>query len=122
MVGESLKAHVRRLRLERAAHRLKGSDQAVTRIAFDAGYETHESFTRAFRAMFGESPSGFRELYRPVPYPGIASGVHYDPDAPPTDFNSVQGDKAMEIRIEDKWGLTVLRFDYDVVLIIHQCP
>ena len=52
MVGESLMEHVRRLRLERAAHRLKFTDSPVTRIAFEAGYETHEAFTRAFRALF----------------------------------------------------------------------
>jgi len=38
MVGESVKEHVRRLRLERAAQRLKQSSQPVTEIAFDAGY------------------------------------------------------------------------------------
>ena len=37
MIGETVQAHVRRLRMERAAYRLKYSDQAVTRIAFEAG-------------------------------------------------------------------------------------
>lgn len=61
LVGETpLELH-RRLRLERAAARLLATDDAVTRIAFDAGYETHEAFTRAFRQAFGTSPSGFRE-------------------------------------------------------------
>ena len=64
MVGESVKEHVRRLRLERAAGRLRDSGDTVTDIAFDAGYQTHESFTRAFRAMFGEAPSNFRENRR----------------------------------------------------------
>ena len=57
MVGETVAEHVRRLRLERAAMRLKHTDQPVTRIAFDAGYEAHEAFTRAFGAMFGVAPS-----------------------------------------------------------------
>jgi AraC family transcriptional regulator len=79
MVGESVKEHVRRLRLERAAHRLKFTDLPVTRIAFEAGYETHEAFTRAFRALFEESPSGFRETHQPIPYPKAPADVHYDP-------------------------------------------
>src|SRR5438067_4236130 len=79
MVGESLMEHVRRLRLERAAHRLKFTDFPVTRIAFETGYETHEAFTRAFRALFAESPSGFRALHQALPYPETASNVHYDP-------------------------------------------
>src|SRR5215470_14455260 len=73
MVGESVKEHVRRLRLERAAHGLKLGDEPVTRIAFEAGYETHESFTRAFGAMFGESPSRFRRTRRP-PWAKAPSG------------------------------------------------
>jgi AraC family transcriptional regulator len=51
----------RRLRLERAAERLYGTSSSVTDIAFDAGYETHEAFTRAFRDRYGESPSAFRQ-------------------------------------------------------------
>ena len=47
MVGESLKEHVRRLRLERAASRLKLGSAAVTEIALGAGYESHEAFTRS---------------------------------------------------------------------------
>ncbi len=81
MVGESVKEHVRRLRLERAAHQLKHGDDQVVRIALRAGYEAHESFTRAFTVMFGESPREFRAKHRVVVYPRAASGVHYSPDA-----------------------------------------
>ncbi len=61
MLGESVMGFVRRLRLERAAMRLKFSDEPVTRLAFDAGYESHEGFTRAFRARFGVPPKKFRD-------------------------------------------------------------
>ena len=81
MVGESVMGHVRRLRLERAAWRLKFSGAPVTRIAFDAGYEAHEAFTRAFGTRFGCSPSEFRARHRTLEYPPVASGVHYDPRA-----------------------------------------
>ena len=60
MVGESVKEHVRRLRLERAARRLLSGDSTVLALALDAGYETPESFTRAFDALFGLAPSVFR--------------------------------------------------------------
>jgi AraC family transcriptional regulator len=39
---------------------LMTTDRPITQIAFDSGYDTHESFTRAFRQMFGVSPSQFR--------------------------------------------------------------
>ena len=61
MVGESVMGFVRRLRLERAAMRLKFGEESVTRVAFDAGYGSHEAFTRAFRSRFGVAPSKYRE-------------------------------------------------------------
>jgi AraC family transcriptional regulator len=38
-------------------------------IALDSGYQTPESFTRAFDAMFGDSPSGFRQSSRELSTP-----------------------------------------------------
>jgi len=67
LVGESVKEYVRRLRLERAARSLKQDGRSITDIAFQAGFETHESFTRAFTAMFGEPPSAYRSAARPEP-------------------------------------------------------
>ncbi len=60
LVGEPVKEYVRRLRLERAAHDLAFSSKPIVQIALDAGYETHESFTRAFRAALGSAPSEYR--------------------------------------------------------------
>jgi AraC family transcriptional regulator len=100
MVGESVKEHIRRLRLERAAYRLQFGNQRVTDIVFDAGYETHESFTRAFRAMFGTSPSRFRKLQRDRMRAVGPPGVHYLPEGRLADFNPVQrGGPPMNVRI-----------------------
>jgi AraC family transcriptional regulator len=78
LTGEAVQEHVRRLRLERAALRLKLDDRSVTDIAFDAGYETPEAFTRAFHAMFGLPPSQFRAAHET---PASPSGVHFDDTA-----------------------------------------
>lgn len=99
MVGEGVGEHVRRLRLERAAHRLKFTNQEITRIAFDAGYETHESFTKAFRRLFDESPSGFRKIHRTLPIKEVANGVHYDPDKPVTEFNSPEVPESVSLTL-----------------------
>ncbi|HEY8923705.1 MAG TPA: AraC family transcriptional regulator [Polyangia bacterium] len=61
LLGETPLELQRRLRLERAAAALLGGDERVTALAFDAGYETHEAFTRAFRRAYGVSPSSFRQ-------------------------------------------------------------
>lgn len=75
MVGETpLELH-RRLRLERAAARLASSEAPVTSVAFDAGYETHESFTRAFRAAYGMAPTEFRAK---APAKGATRDLHTD--------------------------------------------
>jgi AraC family transcriptional regulator len=96
MVGESVKEHVRRLRLERAAQRLKQSSQPVTEIAFDAGYEAHESFTRAFHAMFGVAPSEFRE------------SVHLAANGDPIRFHTPSGGgPPLDVRIERFDGMRV---------------
>ena len=64
LAGETpLELH-RRLRLERAAWQLAHAERPITRIAFEAGYETHESFTRAFRAAYASSPSELRARAR----------------------------------------------------------
>jgi len=61
MVGESVMEYVRRLRLEQAAQKLRFSDRPVIDLALDAGYESHEAFTRAFTARFGLTPSTYRK-------------------------------------------------------------
>lgn len=61
MVGESVMQYVRRHRLERAAFRLRHAGGEVAEMAFAHGYESHEAFTRAFRAHFGMPPSEFRD-------------------------------------------------------------
>jgi len=61
LTGETVGAYVRRLRLERAAHRLSQTDDDILVIAFDVGYGSHEAFSRAFQRQFGTNPSVFRK-------------------------------------------------------------
>lgn len=64
LVGETVKAHIRRLRLEKAAYKLKTREESILDIALEAGYETHETFTRAFRKSFKLNPSAYRKRYQ----------------------------------------------------------
>jgi AraC-like DNA-binding protein len=76
--GEPPTAFRRRVLLERAAYRLITTDDDVLRIAFDAGYSSHEAFTRAFRRAYGRPPSSFRR--RPSRFQLDApSRVHFNP-------------------------------------------
>ena len=59
--GLSLQQYIRWLRLKRAAHQLiMDMDKSIIEIAIDAGFESHESFTRVFKQSCGVSPSKFR--------------------------------------------------------------
>ena len=60
--GETPAAYARRLRLERAAGRLRSTRATILTTALEAGAESHEAFTRMFRARFGHTPAEFRRL------------------------------------------------------------
>jgi AraC family transcriptional regulator len=101
MVGETPLELSRRLRLERAAWRLSQRDEAVTRVAFEAGYETHEGFSRAFRAAFGTAPSGFGSRKYPRFELAASSGIHFDAAGRVPEFSPRQsGGKHMHVEIE----------------------
>ncbi len=73
LTGEGVAERVRRLRLERAAARLRNTSRSILEIALEAGYQAHESFTRAFEAAFHTSPSHYR-TERSALAPSIAPG------------------------------------------------
>src|SRR5208282_5113853 len=103
MVGESVKEHIRRLRLERAASHLKLSAAPVTHIAFDAGYESHEGFTRSFRAAFGLSPSQFRRSKKRKTATAAPSGLHYGHGTAVREFKTTRPrDRSMKVKIEHR--------------------
>ncbi len=100
MTGETPNELARRLRLERAAWRLKSTTASVTEVAFDAGFDTHESFTRAFRLHFDTSPSGFRDRVQKRIELSAANGVHYDPHGRVAQFIALNtGGTRMDITI-----------------------
>lgn len=58
--GETPHEHVNRMRLERAAYKLAVTDASVLDIALAVGFKNHETFTRAFRRHYNESPAFWR--------------------------------------------------------------
>jgi len=61
-VGLSVTRYIQLLRLRRASYQLAFSDsQRIIDIALEAGFESPESFSRAFKKCFGQTPSQFRE-------------------------------------------------------------
>lgn len=101
MLGEPLAAHVRRLRLERAAHQLKSTDRQVIEVGLDAGYDSHEAFTRAFKAAYGMNPSAFRKSRGTMTLLPNPAGVHYRPTAPLRDFRTLNRRLNMKVEKQD---------------------
>jgi len=99
MVGESVKEYVRRLRLERAASQLKLGSAPVVDIALEAGYESHEAFTRSFKSAFAVAPSQFRKIRR-MQFTSVPSGVHYRPGTSVQSFRSLRRGENMNVEIQ----------------------
>ncbi|MBI9112971.1 GyrI-like domain-containing protein [Maridesulfovibrio ferrireducens] len=79
MTGESLKEHIRRLRLEKAAYKLCYENDTIINISLDAQYESPETFSRAFKKMFRLPPSDYRLKSRELASPRVSSGIYYSP-------------------------------------------
>ena len=78
--GETAARFRRRVLLERAAFRLLTTGAGVLDVAIEAGYGSHEAFTRAFRRAYGAGPRAWRRA------PGhllldTPNGVHFHPPA-----------------------------------------
>lgn len=79
LTGEAPGDCRRRLLLERAAHQLSRTARRITDIAFEAGFDSLEGFSRAFRKAFGAAPTLYRRtapLSWLLPAP---SNIHYSP-------------------------------------------
>jgi AraC-like DNA-binding protein len=79
--GETPGEFRRRLGLERAAYMLSHSKTSVTEVAFEAGYNSLEAFTRAFRKGFKVSPSHYRRVGTASFYLPAPNGIHYQPSS-----------------------------------------
>jgi AraC family transcriptional regulator len=59
-VGEPVMEYVKKRRLQQAGEALLVTNESVLSIALQYGYHSHEGFTRAFKAYFGEPPNKYR--------------------------------------------------------------
>ncbi|HET8604042.1 MAG TPA: helix-turn-helix transcriptional regulator [Marmoricola sp.] len=78
VAGEPPRRFRRRILLERAAYRLLSTDRTILDIAVEAGYGSHEAFTRAFAAAYGVAPAAFRRKPHAIRIEA-PSGVHFHP-------------------------------------------
>jgi len=79
-VGETPRAHVERLRLEKAAYKLWITSETVIDVALSVGFRSHETFSRAFSRYFGVAPQSFRSSGRTVKRSRIKQHAGWTPD------------------------------------------
>lgn len=61
MAGITLKEYIRKRRLTKAAYDLKNQNERIIDIAVKYGYNSADSFSRAFKKQHGINPSEYRE-------------------------------------------------------------
>jgi AraC-type DNA-binding domain-containing proteins len=61
IVGKTIAAHVRNRRLLYASIQLTATNESVLNIALNSGYNSAQSFTRAFKGLYGVSLAEFRK-------------------------------------------------------------
>jgi AraC-like DNA-binding protein len=80
VAGEPPRKFRRRILLERSAYRLLTTKRSILDVAVEAGYGSHEAYTRAFSKAYGVGPSQWRA--RPTRTQIDApSDVHFHPPA-----------------------------------------
>ncbi|MBK5074152.1 helix-turn-helix domain-containing protein [Budviciaceae bacterium CWB-B4] len=61
VTGDSVANYIRKKRLQEAAFELKQSERTIADIAYQYQFDSHQSFTRAFKKLFDETPSVYRQ-------------------------------------------------------------
>lgn len=61
VVGETVKEYIRKRRLSNSLNLLKLTNQRLIDISLEAGFESQEAYTRAFKNQFGITPGEYRK-------------------------------------------------------------
>lgn len=69
LTGDTVKDYIRSRRLARALDLLLNTDRKIIDIAADADFDSQESFTRAFKAAFDDTPAHYRKAGQRRPFP-----------------------------------------------------
>ena len=108
LAGISLSEYIRRRRLTLAAFELKDSNVKVIDVAMKYGYNSPDSFTRAFQNLHGITPSEAR------------NNGHSLKAYPPMTFQlSIKGGNEMNYRIEEKEAFQIVGITKRVPIVFN---
>jgi len=109
VTGESFAACLRRLRLERAAYRLR-EGLPVIEVALEAGFSSPEAFSRAYSKAFQLSPTMTKALPSWAGELAAPNGLHWRPRREPLWFMPPAEGVAMETRISHLGAMRAFGF------------
>ncbi len=69
LLGESVSGYIRKRRLSEGARQLAYGDRPIMEVALSCRFDSQESFTRAFKKMFGTTPGRYRSVGKDKPIP-----------------------------------------------------
>ncbi|WP_280146839.1 AraC family transcriptional regulator [Priestia megaterium] len=108
LAGITLSEYIRRRRLTLAAFELKDNKMKVIDIAIKYGYNSPDSFTRAFQNLHGLTPSEAKKNgYSLKAYPQMTFQL------------SIKGGNEMNYRIEEKQAFHIVGIKERVPIIFH---
>ena len=61
MTGETFSNYVSQLRIKKAEELIKNTDLPISEVAVRSGYDSSNSLYKAFKKVYGVSPSAYRE-------------------------------------------------------------
>ncbi|MBK5450566.1 AraC family transcriptional regulator [Bacillus sp. TH22] len=108
LAGISLSEYIRCRRLTLAAFELKNSNAKVIDVAIKYGYNSPDSFTRAFQNLHGITPSEARSTIRSL-----------KAYSPMTFQLSIQGGTEMNYRIEEKDSFRIIGITKRVPIVFN---
>ncbi|MBK5427509.1 AraC family transcriptional regulator [Bacillus sp. TH30] len=108
LAGISLSEYIRCRRLTLAAFELKDSNAKVIDVAIKYGYNSPDSFTRAFQNLHGITPSEARSTIRSL-----------KAYSPMTFQLSIQGGSEMNYRIEEKDSFRIIGITKRVPIVFN---
>ena len=110
LTGYSLGEYIRNRRLYEAALEIANSDKKIIDIAFEYGYDTPESFSKAFSRFHGATPGAVRKN-RSLICSFLPLSIHIE----------IKGGNIMNYKVSTMWGFKVIgferTFDYDTAYI-----
>lgn len=103
IAGIPLSEYIRRRRLTLSAFELQNGDVKVIDVAFKYGYESPESFARAFRSMHGVAPTSAKDKGAQLKaYPCMMFHI------------SIMGDAEMNYRVEQREALEMYGVETEI--------